>query len=384
MNRIDLNPNLCCGCAACANVCSHKAIMMVEDNHGFIYPSINESICVDCGLCNKVCDFKNVKRYDNNTLHVYSLIHNNKKIVKHSTSGGAFTALSDLILSDGGYVIGAVMEPNFTIHHLVTSDASVRDKMRGSKYVQSSMDQVYKEMKDLLKKGKKVMFTGTPCQCAAIKNFFSDKYENLYIVDFLCHGVPNNKMFKEHIAFLEEQYGKKIVYYTFRDKRYGWDAYNNNNNNEDGTIGTRLINQAYYYFFLRNLSLRDGCFHCKYRSQYRYSDITIADFWGIEKITGKKNCTGVSMVLSNSEKGETLLRRSKDTCNLIEYPYEKIAYRIPLTPYPYPAQYERFWKTYAKGGYSALVSNFFNNSFKKRLYYSIRKIVKKLMLCYYR
>lgn len=382
MNRIDLNSDYCCGCAACANICVHKAITMVEDGRGFIVPSIDESKCVDCGLCSKVCDFKKEKQTERNTLHAYSLIHNDEEVVKKSTSGGAFTALSNVILNEGGVIVGTVMEEDFSIHHVITSDYEIRDKMRGSKYVQSYMGSIYIELKKLLKNGKKVMFTGTPCQCAAIKSFFANKYENLYIVDFLCHGVPNNKMFKEHVKFLEDQYGKTIVGFTFRDKRYGWNSYNNNNNNNaDGTIGTRWINQAFYNFFIGDLSLREGCFNCKYRSQHRSSDITIADFWGIEKLIGKRNHTGVSMVLTNSSKGESLLKKTKTASAIHEYPYSKIAYRIPLTTYPHPKHYKDFWKTYEKEGYSELVNRFFDNSVKKRIRYEIRKIAKLIKLC---
>ncbi len=380
MNRIDLDSKFCCGCAACANICAHKAITMVEDSRGFIVPTINESKCVDCGLCKKVCDFKKGKLTENNTLHAYSLV-NDAEIVKDSTSGGAFTALSDVILNEGGLIAGAIMEPDFTVHHVITKDSTIRNKMRGSKYVQSDMGNIYLTVKEELKGGKKVLFTGTPCQCAGIKSFFGDMYENLYIVDFLCHGVPNNKMFKEHIHFLEGQYRNKIVDFTFRDKRYGWNPYNNNNIfNAYGSVGTRLINQAYYSFFLRNLSLRDGCYNCKYRSLHRPSDITIADFWGIEKLTGEKNHTGVSLVLAHSEKGETILHRIRQLCTLTEYPFEKVAYRIALKPAPRPKELAVFWNTYNQKGYTTLVEKFFDNSLKKRIYYEIRKVAKRLIL----
>ena len=270
MKRIDLDSNFCCGCAACANACPVMAITMVEDERGFIVPSIDENKCVDCGLCKCVCDFKKEKRNDNNTLHAYSLIHKDAKIVKNSTSGGAFTALSDIVIREGGMVVGAVMEDDFFVHHVITNDPIVRDKMRGSKYVQSAMGDIYLDIKNTLNDGKKVLFSGTPCQCAGVKSFFGNKYENLVIVDFLCHGVPNNKMFKEHILILERLYGKRIDRFTFRDKRYGWNSYGNNNTYTiDGSIGTRLINQSYYDFFLGNLSLRDSCFNCKYRSLHR-------------------------------------------------------------------------------------------------------------------
>ena len=385
MNRIDLNPDACCGCAACANICAHKAITMIEGERGFILPAIDESKCVDCGLCQKFCDFKKDKQYDCNTKHTYSVICKDADVVKHSSSGGAFTALSDVILREGGMIVGAIVESDFTVHHVITGDASERDKMRGSKYVQSSMGFIYVAIKDALKSGKKVLFSGTPCQCAAVRRFFSNKYENLYLVDFLCHGVPSNKLFKEHISFLEGIYGKRINKYYFRSKRYGWNAYSNTEtHHEDGSVGTKLINQAFLRFFSSSLSLRDGCFHCKYRSQNRCSDVTIADFWDIEKLTGKDNFTGASLVLLNTEKGKSLINESKDNVDLKEFQYDKVSYRIQLSPDPYPQKYKEFWDTYTSNGYPAVVHRYFNNSLKKRVDYTLRKIAKKIRICFFR
>lgn len=381
MNRIELSPNYCCGCSACANVCANGAITIKEDERGFLLPFIDEDKCVDCGLCKKVCDFKKVGQMDNNTLHAYSLVHSDEGTLKNSTSGGAFTALSDVVLKFGGKIVGALMEDDFSIHHVITGSESIRNKMRGSKYVQSDMSDIYTSIKDTLNSGCKVLFIGTPCQCAAVKSFFALKSENLYVVDFLCHGVPNNKMFKEHINFLEEQYGKKIVGFSFRDKRYGWGSYNSINFNADGTIDARWINRAYCNFFLANLSLRDSCYNCKYRSLYRPSDITIADFWGIEKLAKKYNHAGVSMVLTHSDKGEELLNQVKSQCEIVEYPFDRVVYRMNDKPVTRPNRYAAFWDTYKVEGYSALVKKFFDNSFKSRARHEIRKIAKLLRLC---
>lgn len=385
MKRIDINPNTCCGCSACANICAHKAITMEEDDRGFLLPVIDETKCVECGLCLKVCDFKKEKQQDCNTSHIYSLIYNDTSVVKQSSSGGAFTAFSNVILKAGGMIVGAVMESDFSVHHVLTCDVEIRDQMRGSKYVQSSMGDIYSAIKEALKAGKKVLFSGTPCQCAAVKSVFANKYDNLYIVDFLCHGVPSNKLFKEHIAFLETQYKKRIKSYYFRSKRYGWNAYSNTEtHHDDGSVGTKMINQAFLRFFSSSLSLRDSCFHCKYRSQNRCSDVTIADFWDIDKLTGKTNCTGASLVLTNTEKGNSLIKEANDTIDISEFQYENVAHRIQLSPDPYPKRYDEFWSIYKESGYPAVVKRFFNNSFKRRMDYSLRKIAKKIRLCIFR
>ena len=376
MNRIDVNDVAhCCGCSACSNACPHFAISMQEDVRGFIVPQIEEGKCVDCGLCSLVCDFKKKHEKETNIRKAFSLIVKDKSILRNSTSGGAFTVISDVVLSQGGMVVGAVQEKNFTIHHTITDNTEIRDRMRGSKYVQSDISEVFPTIRDFLKEGKSVLFCGTPCQCAAIKSYMKIDYDNLIVVDFLCHGVPNNRMFKEHIQYLEEHYGGKIEDYTFRDKRFGWNSYNNNiyiNN----SWKSRWINQIYYNFFVSNVSLRESCHHCVYRSYHRPSDLTIADFWGIEKISGKKTRTGVSLLLSNSEKGEKMIKDFKGA-EINEVPVDKILYRVATRPSSSRIDEEVFWNIYMQAGYHGLVDRYFNNSLKKRLRFEIRKFVKK-------
>lgn len=379
MNRIELNENYCCGCAACANICAHNAITMVENKKGFIVPSVDEGKCVDCGLCSSICDFKKEKLVESNINRAYSLVINNKDILQSSTSGGAFTVISDYVLSQGGIVVGAVMEQDFTIHHVLTADTTTRDRMRGSKYVQSDISDVYTTLRCALQNKQLVLFTGTPCQCAAVGSFFKGKYPNLIFADFLCHGVPSNKMFKEHISYLEKHYGKKLISYTFRDKKYGWNSYNNNNT-EDGRFHSKWINQVYYNFFVSNLSLRDSCFNCPYRSLHRPSDITIADFWGIEKLTGKKNHEGVSLVMTHTDAGELIMRYAETVACIKEYPVDKIAYRIALQPSKPHKSSQRFWNVYSEKGYDGIAKTFFQNTFGNRTRYEIRKIAKRLKL----
>ena len=214
-NRIDPFDELsCCGCMACESVCPRGAISMIENWKGFIMPSIDDGKCVNCGLCLKVCDFKKPQQTESNIKRAYSLAANDKTVLKNSTSGGAFTALSNVVLGRSGCVVVSVMEDDFTIRHVVAEDKTGRDKMRGSKYVQSSTQSIWQQVKTLLSQGKEVCFTGTPCQCAALRSFLGKDYDNLVVVDFLCHGVPNNKMFKEHIAYLNKYY-KKAPFYKF-------------------------------------------------------------------------------------------------------------------------------------------------------------------------
>ena len=379
MNRINtLDETLCCGCLACEATCPKKAISMVENEKGFIMPQIDEAKCVNCGLCVRVCDFKKTHNADSNMRKAFSIVIKDKAILKNSTSGGAFTAFSDVILADSGYVVGAVMEDDFTIHHIAVCDKNGRDRMRGSKYVQSNTYDIFGQVEKLLINGKKVLFTGTPCQCAALKSYLGRDDDNLVVLDFLCHGVPNNKMFKEHIEYLNSYYKIPSIGFSFRNKTYGWDSYNNNNNLSNGKTKTRWINQIFYNFFISNLSLRPACHHCPYRSLHRPSDITIADFWGIEKLTQRKNCEGVSLVLTHTEKGKRMMKRIDESCEVVEYPFEKVAYRIALLPSKPNLKSDAFWKTYQEEGYIGIARKYFSNSFKNRVRFEVRKIAKKL------
>lgn len=376
MNRIELNEQFCCGCSACASACAHNAISMVENDKGFWVPTIDEEKCVDCGICSKVCDFKKEKRTENNIAHAYSLVIRNKDVLYNSTSGGAFTVISDYVLAHGGIVVGAVMEPDFTVHHVVTSDIGIRDKMRGSKYVQSDLSGVYRSMREMLQNGKMVLFSGTPCQCAAIRSYFGNKFSNLIVVDLLCHGVPSNKMFKEHISYLEHYYGQKLVSYFFRDKEFGWDSYNNKIITADGKSHSKWTNQIYYNFFVRNLSLRDACFNCPYRSLNRPSDLTIADFWSVGKLTGKKSIDGVSLVLTHTEICEKIMNYAETVANVTEYPFDKVASRILLHPSKPNILSHQFWEVYAENAYDGIANTFFQDTFAKRIRYKVRKIAK--------
>ena len=381
MNRIDTtDENKCCGCLACESTCPQNAISMTENEKGFIMPIIDDDKCINCGLCLKVCDFKKAPTTESNIEKAYSLVVNDKNVLQNSTSGGAFTALSDVVLSHSGCVVGSIMDDDFTIRHVVATDKEGRDKMRGSKYVQSNTHGTWEQVKDMLSKGKEVLFTGTPCQCAALKSFLGKDYDNLIIVDFLCHGVPNNKMFKEHIQYLNDYYKTPSVGFSFRNKVYGWDSYNGINMLSNGKSKSKWINQIYYSFFVGNLSLRPSCHHCPYRSLNRPSDITVGDFWGIEKLTGQKNREGVSLVLAHSEKGMALVEKTKESCQVREYPTESVFFRVSLAPSKPNAKCDAFWNTYLERGYAGVARKYFNNSRKNRIKFEVRKIAKKLRI----
>lgn len=374
--RIDVDIEKCSGCMACINACPKNAMTVVENENGFILPYIDDDKCIDCGICYSVCDFIKDKKEDSTIKEAYSLVIKDKQVLYNSTSGGAFTAISDIVLKHGGIVVGAVMEDDFTVKHMVAETTDGRDQMRGSKYVQSDIGFLFRKIKEYIKINRYVMFVGTPCQCAGLISYLGKYRDKVLIVDFICHGVPNNALFKEHIKYMEEYSGRKIKDYSFRGKKYGWTAaavqYLTLNDKKEIAP---MKNQAYLSFFTRNLSLRDSCFNCKYRSYHRYSDITIADFWSIDKFTQKKDDKGVSFVLINTNRGKEIVEETKQTSKLKEYPVKDILFRVNTTS-NIPNTTEGFWDIYHKMGYSALVEKYYSPSLYKKFRFLVKKIVK--------
>ena len=365
-------PSACCGCMACGDICPVGAITSSTDDRGFIYPHVDGNLCVDCQACVNVCAFKGEKNTEKNILHAYAFQLTDKEQLRQSTSGGAFVALSDEILAEGGVVIGACMEDDFTVAHRIADDKDGRDAMRMSKYAQSTTGGIFAAVEKLLKDGKKVMFIGTPCQCGELRRYIGDS-DRLLVCDFLCHGVPSTAFLKEHIRYLEEYYHKTAAAYTFRGKRYGW-----NHGIEEITFtdGSRKDNkrvQSYAKFFQSGVSLRESCRHCVYRSHHRPSDITIADFWGYEKITGQKDHQGVSLILANSENGKQYVGRIAAHGTLTEVDVDRVLYRVATTPAKSRINVSDFWDIYSKEGYKGVVKKYAEPSFKETIKHELKK-----------
>lgn len=223
------DPADCCGCTACASICNHDAITMEPDALGFLYPKVDESKCVECGLCEKVCAFNdnydkslNLPRPD-----AYAARHKDMDEVMKSRSGAAFVAISDYILEQGGVVYGAGYKDHFRVAHKRATTKEERDEFRGSKYVQSDLTGVFSQVKQDLKNGLIVLFSGTACQTAGLKSYIGNKLSaNLYLIDIVCHGVPSPFIWRDYIAHLEKKYGSEISSVNFRDKQmYGWRAH---------------------------------------------------------------------------------------------------------------------------------------------------------------
>ena len=312
------DPSQCCGCSACANICPHKAISMSPDALGFLYPEVDTQKCVECGLCEKVCAFTDSYDRSNNLPEpdVYAARHKDIAEIEKSRSGAMFAALSDWVLDTGGVVYGAGYAEHFRVIHKRATTRKQRDEFRGSKYVQSDMGHVFCEVAEDLRAGKAVLFTGTPCQTSGLQSFLKLRHVStdlLYVVDIVCHGVPGPYIWRDYLAYIEKKQGSKVLAVNFRDKsQLGWTAHKESFTFQDGKTYT------YTYTFYQHIMFRHSCGKCHFTNFQRPSDITIADFWGWQKVDADFNADdkGCSLVLVNTEKGRKLFDKIKSQMNL--------------------------------------------------------------------
>lgn len=300
----------CCGCGACFDACSKQAIIWKTDEEGFSYPQVDTTKCVNCGLCNKVCPVENSEginqRNSKSTPIIIGAYHKNDNIRFNSTSGGAFWGLAEPWLKNGGYVAGAIFTDHFKVRHIVTNRIEELEKIKGSKYCQSDCRGMYKRISELLKAGKKVLATGLPCQMAGLRQFLRKDYENLLIVDLICHSVPSPLLFEKYVSYLEEKYKSKIIKYHPKNKELGgWHRFSFKAYFEDGQI-YHQNNDLYtsIAFASGHIMARPSCYECHFKHYPQPSDITIGDFWGIENFDPSFDSpSGVSKIVLNTQKG---------------------------------------------------------------------------------
>ena len=297
----------CVGCFACYSACPQKAISMIEDEEGFLVPSINQNKCSNCGICEVACPL-NHKNQAKKPLAVYAAKHSNEETKLLSSSGGMFSAFAEKIIAENGVVFGAKFNEDMEVVHNFTETIEGLADFRGSKYVQSKIGDTYLKAKEFLDSGRKVLFTGTPCQIAGLKSFLQKDYENLLTIDLICHGVPSPLVWRKYLSEIVSK--SRVVSVSFRDKSKGWHQFSLCVKAEKGKI---LYNEdhhkdPYMQLFLRNVILRPSCYKCNFRCGKSGSDITIADFWGIQEILPEYHDNkGVSLVLINTERGRGLL-----------------------------------------------------------------------------
>lgn len=346
----------CCGCSACADVCPINAIKMESDEEGFLYPKINEDICIRCGKCDKVCGFSPVvKRAMPFTLpRAYGVKHRNDTVRISSRSGAAFVAFSDIILKQGGVIYGAVMHEDFSVSHVRADNYLQRNMMKKAKYVQSSTVGIYPNVECDLKAGKSVLFSGTPCQVAGLLTYLQEKKiddSKLFCCDLVCHGVPSPAIWNNYVDYIQKKYKRKIIEANFRDKEFGWDSHCESFVLEN--CSKKVVSRDYTDLFYDHIMFRPACYNCQFANVYRPGDLTLADFWGIEKNDASFNDNqGVSLVLVNTAKGMELFEKAKQDFKWFECEITNCIQPTLVKPSTASSRREAFWNDYSKMNFS--------------------------------
>lgn len=348
MNNILSVGKSCCGCMACAQVCPKNCIKFVPNKEGFKYPQIDSSVCIDCGLCTKRCPvMTEPQRYDNST--VYAAKIHDTKLSANSSSGGIFPLLAKNVLANGGSVFGCAYDENMVARHIEITSENELHKLQNSKYVQSDLEGIYTKAKSALESGRLVLFSGTGCQIAGLQTFLNKKYDNLFTVDIICHGVPSPALFEKYLEWKGRELGGKLTEYSFRSKeKHGWNIYHKAANGKKSEFKNGIFD-PYYYAFSKGKILRENCYECRYAKSERVSDMTLGDFWGIEMSNPEfYDLNGVSVVLVNNEKGKKMWDEISDKVEFIPSTYAVAAkmnqnlVKVPARPACRDTIYEGF------------------------------------------
>lgn len=309
------NKTDCCGCEACATACPKKCINMKADYEGFLYPEVDKTLCVNCGLCERVCPVQNnVQRYD--IQKAYAMQHKNKELRIKSSSRGAFSALAHNVIDNGGIVYGVIFDEDMNVVHTSAFTRQELVLMRGSKYVQSRIGNVYAQVKADLKSDRKVLFTGTPCQVEGLLNYLGTAPQNLITADLVCHGVPSPKVWKKYLKDIESKYSSKITGYSFRSKKTGFHDFGTEIIFENGH--TRYTHDKgeekdfMHLAFFHEICSRPSCHDCRFKTAARRSDFTLFDCWHVSEFDGSvEDDLGTSAILLHTEKAVDVFEQVK-------------------------------------------------------------------------
>lgn len=387
----------CCGCSACVARCPRQCIGMTTDDDGFYVPAVlDANTCIDCGLCAKVCPFENPQSNDITT-EFYAGYSQNEQFIMNSSSGGIFPELAAAFLKTGGKVYGAYMDDDYKLYHTGIKDLTDLPKLMRSKYFQSDIRNTYHECKQDLIEGKKVLFSGVPCQIQGLKRFLGKDYDTLYTLDIICHGVPSPLMFNAFRSHLERKHGGKVVELNFRDKKkFGWSvAMKYVIKKPNGTRKEYVYNyslSSYLRPFLMGLLTRESCYKCPFSSLERPGDITLGDFFGYQ-ITRPElaHKEGLSLILVNSSKGYELKTICGDAgvilTDITEYNVRMSGTRNLYKPTERPENRDVIYKSLHTKGIDYLIKTYFKPklSLRQKIRYmlpnSLIAILKPLLKC---
>lgn len=367
MEQVYSRKEQCCGCGACAELCPCDAIRLTADAEGFLYPQINEAVCVDCGLCRERCPFAAPDGYKQDTAgECYVARHRSAAVLQESTSGGAFTALSDALLRRGGVVYGADYDEAFNVLHRRAETTAERDRLRISKYVQSDLRSCYAQIASDLQAGRSVLFSGTPCQTAGVRAAIggSKAATRLLVCDLICHSIPSPLIWTAYKKLLEDEFGARLSSVRFRSKKDGWSRANSNRGflfTLQGSDEVHEDDRFYRLFFKAATITRPSCAACPFTDRRRAADLTIADYWGIEKYSPDWfDPRGVSLIMVNSARGRSLLEECKPNLmlerrSLEESLAEQQRLREPMT---LPQTRSQFWADFQRYGLAYVIEKY--------------------------
>lgn len=336
----------CYGCGNCANVCPTNAIQMIENAEGFRMPQIDEDKCIHCGKCDRSCVYLNpMGTPDNSENRCYAVYgYKEEQLLRKSSSGGVFPALALEVLKQGGYVCGCIWNEKFEAVHIVSNEWKDVEKMLHSKYVQSNVGDCYKQVDRLLKEGRTVLFSGTPCQIAAVLKYTNNP-DNLITCDLICKGVPSPGVWNKYKEYIEKEQGSRLKNIILRSKdKYGWTGPVTKYEFEDGSKKEVLFFQLNHYIvgFLDGLYMRNSCYRCQYKDLNHQADIVLGDFWGINrKVFQKSKNLGVSAVIVRTEKGRKLFDYVKNQFETTQMTYNEMIEKNPSMQSSTPVNHHR-------------------------------------------
>lgn len=365
----------CCGCTACASICRTNAITLKTDSLGFIYPTLDVDKCVQCGRCLSVCPYNTNVQPKSSIPMAYAARHKDIEQVKTSRSGASFIALSSYIIKEGGVVYGVGYDENYRVVHKRAVSLTDLQEFKGSKYSQSDMRGIMEQVLADLRHNRKVCFSGTPCQVSAVSLFIPIKYHlNLYLIDIVCHSVASPAIWQDHIKYVEKRFGGKVENVNFRDKQlFGW-----KDHRESYVIKgkKRIFRHSYYH----PIHYRPSCSNCKFTNLNRPSDITIADFWGIERVAPEFNFdnNGCNLILINSDKGTSWLTTISNSMILRKVNIKDcLQYNLQFPTAQHNLHYN-FQRDYEQKGFLYVMKKYCGWGFKNLILHIFNKLIKKL------
>ena len=323
----------CSNCGACYNICPASAISIRVDKMHYGL-EVDEEKCINCGLCKKVCPV-NTPKNAQGLINAYGGCNMDEQVVKTSSSGGAFASLANVILENDGVVYSASFDNSFREVVIKSTDQVELEDLKRSKYVESRVDFSFREIKEQLEKGREVLFCGAPCQVAGLKRYLNKEYDKLLTCDFSCGGMPSHRMYAEYLTHIEKKLKAPIIAVNFRPKSYGWNLHTMKINSQNGKEYKKISKEDPFMlcFVGNHFSVRDYCYECDFADNH-YSDIILADFWKcrtVSKIPDKN--TGLSLIITNSSKGEKYINKISDSFALTILDLDKASYNIVKKEY---------------------------------------------------